>query len=59
MAATTQNQTKSAKIIPFPRPVKGRAAPDQNKRLPDITSADIEDFFAHADARTMKTRRAA
>lgn len=63
MAATTQNQSKDAKMLRFPRPLKGggknRGKAQEKKRLPALTSADIEDFFTNADAMNKNRKIAA
>lgn len=59
MAATTQNQQEDRKVIRLPLPIRGIAKRDGQKRLPALTSADVEDFFSHADARNQIRRIAA
>jgi hypothetical protein len=58
MAATTQDQ-KGTKVIRFPKPLKGIANRDRNKRLPSLTSADVENFFSNADAKGKSKKLAA
>ncbi|MEC7760422.1 MAG: hypothetical protein VX874_00760 [Pseudomonadota bacterium] len=58
MAATAQNQ-KDEKLLRFPKPVKGIRKSDRKKRLPELTSTDIEDFFSNADSKGKIKRFAA
>lgn len=59
MAATTQNQGQNANVIEFPKPVQGTGAFKGRKRLPDLTSADIDTMFDHADQQDQNTKIAA
>jgi hypothetical protein len=58
MAATAQNQ-KEERILRFPKPLKGIAKRGRKKRLPELTSTDIEDFFENADTKGKIKRLAA
>lgn len=58
MAATAQNQ-KDEKVVRFPKPFKGIASRDRKKRLPELSSTDIEDFFSNADSKGTIKRLAA
>ncbi len=63
MAATTQNQSKDAKTLRFPHPLKGGgkngSKAQEKKRLPALSSEDIEDFFTNADAKNKNWKIAA
>lgn len=61
MAATiqTQDQQQTAKILPFPTRCQEVKQTDRNKRLPTLSSADIESFFDHAQTRDTTMAKAA
>ena len=68
MAATTHNRQgqernarmpKADNVIEFPTPQQAVENRDRNNRLPHLSSADIEDFFAHAETRNLISRKAA
>lgn len=56
MAATIDTK-RNAKILIFERPCKGVEQTDSKRRLPPITSAEVESIFDHAWEK--KTRRRA
>lgn len=58
MAATAQTK-KDKRVVRFPKPLKGIANRDRKKRLPELTSTDIEDFFDNADTKGKIKRLAA
>lgn len=57
MAATIKTQ-KTAKILPFPSH-KSVNETDRNRRLPTLSSAEIEDIFDHMNRRDKTLARAA
>lgn len=61
MAATIQtlSQRRTAKILPFPKRCKEVKQTDRNHRLPTLSSADIENFFDHAQRRDTTLAKAA
>ncbi|GKY86281.1 hypothetical protein [Sinisalibacter aestuarii] len=58
MAATMTLQ-QSAKILPFRKPCASVNRTDRMKRLPTITSAEIESIFDHAHFAAERIRQAA
>lgn len=58
MAATMPLQT-GAKMIHFRTPCASVKRTDRKRRLPTLTSADIEDFFDHAQLATEQFKQAA
>ncbi|MGR3365217.1 MAG: hypothetical protein ACU0CY_13680 [Maritimibacter harenae] len=58
MAATTLTR-KGETVVRFLKPLKGIANRDRNKRLPELSSEDIEVFFLNADSKTKTKKHAA
>lgn len=58
MAATMTLQ-QGAKILAFRAPCASVNRTDRKKRLPTLTSAEIEDIFDHAQLTAEQTRQAA
>lgn len=56
MAATTHDRKddKAVRIVRFPKPLLGIAKRGRKKRLPALSSDDIEDIFSSADTRERK-----
>jgi len=58
MAATMPFQN-GAKVIPFRKPCASVNQTDRKNRLPTLSSAEIEDFFDHAQLATEQFKLAA
>jgi hypothetical protein len=57
--AATMTLHQSAKILPFRQPCASVNRTDRNKRLPTLTSDEIESYFDLARLAAEQTRRAA
>lgn len=57
--AATMTLHQGAKILPFRATCASVNRTDRKKRLPTLTSADIEDIFDHAQETAEHTRQAA
>lgn len=55
MAATIDTKN-TAKILVFKRPCKGVDQTDSKRRLPPISSAEVESIFDHAHEKNTRRR---